>query len=136
MTKISTTTHPELTPAERRALRAQTEGAAYRIRFSEIRITRKSDGKVGRIRFALISRPGQATPYTVRLRNDGTPCRCSCPSHTRLREMAEGTGTAAEECKHGMLVRLANGQDQDPAPPAATEAERVERARRDAHLWD
>jgi hypothetical protein len=136
MTKISTTTHPELTPAERRALRARAERHLYTFTESEVKLTRKSDGAKGRIRFVLV-RPQDGGPeYTVRLRNNGDPCRCSCKDDTRRREL----DPAAELCKHGQMILLAREPAQDWTETVTTEremeAERVERARRDAHLWD
>lgn len=129
MTQISTRTHPNLSAAERRALRVTSEGSLYRIVFSELRLRRKSDGKPGVIRFALVSGPGQETPYTVRLRANGDPCRCSCPSHTRLRER---DGVCAEPCKHMGMVSACAGQDQEPqavSAPFDVEREAAELAR-------
>ena len=143
--QVTSKTHPTLSAAERRAERARLEGSSYQIIHSQVTLRRKSDGKTGRIRFALVSRPGQETPYTVRLRPNGDACRCSCRSHEIERERRPH---APDACKHILLVNAAGGLDQQPAPvppceeplPVAIQqwaAERLEQAAQDnTRLWE
>jgi hypothetical protein len=93
---------------------------------------------VGKIEFVLVYPPSGADPYTVRLRRNGDPCRCSCMDWTRRQER---DGAAVEPCKH-MLMLAGQGQEARPAPPPfdlereAAELERLERAEKDRKaLW-
>jgi hypothetical protein len=141
MTKISTTTHPNLTPAERRALRARTEAGNYTLQFATIRLRRNGDGKVGSIRICYVRRPGAY--YTVRLNRDGAAVHCNCPDFTRR---IETEGAAAQPCKHGLLAQSEAWPQVSPAiatlaewaqqVEAKHEAERLARAEADrALLW-
>ena len=107
MTSISPKSHPELTPQERRELRASAEAGNYTLQFATLRLVRREDGKPGSIRVCYVLRPGAC--YTVRLRPNGDGCHCSCPDFKRRLDQ---DGLAAAPCKHILRVNAAS----EPAP--------------------